>query len=135
MPVDDSGTISTWAFSRSSGWGVSCPVTAGPLATFSCSQDSLGFQESWESSQSLTAGVPQDFIAGIPQTSTATVSRANGIQARATPRAVWPSGLGSAGFAREASSVGIIRLEPPGLAEGATGGSRPLRRRGSIPTR
>ena len=46
VPVDDSGTMSSWAFSRSSGSGVSCPVTAAPLAILRCSQGSAGFQES-----------------------------------------------------------------------------------------
>ncbi len=45
MPVDESGTTSTWAFSRSPGRGFSCPVTASPLATFRCSQGTSGFQE------------------------------------------------------------------------------------------
>ena len=83
MPVDDSGTISIWAFSKSWGSGVSCPVTAVPLAIFRWSQESSGFQESVASSHSLTAGVPHDLIAGMPQTSTVTVKSANGIQARA----------------------------------------------------
>ena len=62
---------------------MSCPVTAVPLAIFRWSQDSSGFQESRSSSHSLTAGVPHGLIAGMPQTSTVTVKRANGIQARA----------------------------------------------------
>ena len=84
MPVDDSGTTSTWAFSRSPGKSSSCPVIAAPLATFKCSQGTSGFQERRASSQSLAAGVPHDLMAGTPYASTVSVNNANGIQARAT---------------------------------------------------
>ena len=77
VPVEETGTISSTAFSRSFfGSGVLCPVTASPLATFKCSRASSCFHDVCASIQS--------FAAGVPQNSTARVKSVNGVQARTT---------------------------------------------------
>ena len=89
MPVDESGTTSTWAFSRSFGSVVLMPGNRRPLGNLQVQPGDLPASRRAVRPASLwPPAFPSGLMAGTPQASTVSVNKANGIQARATPRRV-----------------------------------------------